>query len=146
MSTDSPPLKIPMPTAQSRIQTAEVSYHSKKCFCMQFSVISSFYTSFFACFQTGTFGIINHFWKYFIFLLAPSFPHCYAQHYKSHSFKQLLSYLKDMWVWHMGTWFSGLGTAGEIIGLDLGGLFQSKWSCDSSIIFLKQCDLLKFWG
>lgn len=52
-----------------------------------FPLFPVFYTSFLACFQTGTFGFINHCWKYFIFLLTPSFPLCYAQHYNSHHFK-----------------------------------------------------------
>lgn len=43
------------------------------CGC-SFPLFPVFYTSFLARFQTGTFGFINHFWKYFIFLLTPHFP------------------------------------------------------------------------
>ena len=36
--------------------------------------------------------------------------------------------LKDVWMWHLGTWFSGgLGRVGLMVGLnDLKGLFQPK--------------------
>lgn len=39
--------------------------------------------------------------------------------------------LKDIKLWHLGTWFSGaLGTAGGMVGLNnLRGLFQPKQFC-----------------
>ena len=41
--------------------------------------------------------------------------------------------LKDVQIWHLGTWFSGgLGSVRFTVGLNvLKGLFQPKWFCDS---------------
>lgn len=78
---------------RSRLQNVQLSYHGKKCFWMQFLITT---TSFLACFQTGTFGFMHYFWKYFI-LLIPSLP-LYVRHWTAIGFKQLLIFLINVTV------------------------------------------------
>ena len=42
-------------------------------------------------------------------------------------------YSRTVWMWHWGTWLSGHGGHGLMVGLDgLRGLFQPKWFYDST--------------
>lgn len=86
------------------------------------------------CFTTPVYSSCSVFCTFFTESLVKCWPRLLRAVLES----PYLEGFKDaIYMWHLGTWVSGgLGSAGLKIGLNLRGLVQPKWFCESRLSWL----------